>query len=70
MKWETNHIGLATLAPVERYINAMCFFRTEDRRRDRSIDEAARLQRRQQHQMQQQVLERLQAISPPLQPLA
>jgi hypothetical protein len=51
-------------------MSLMCFFRTKDRKRDRSIDEAARLQRRQQQQMQQQVLAKLQTLSAPLQPLA
>ena len=48
----------------------MSFFKTRDRQRDRSIDEAARLVRRQQQQRQHQILAQLQTLNPPLQPLA
>ena len=34
------------------------FFRTEERRKDRSVDQGARAQRRQQLQAQQQLLDR------------
>ncbi|MDT9600999.1 hypothetical protein RQX22_18755 [Sphingosinicella sp. GR2756] len=49
----------------------MSFFRTMDRKRDRSIGDAARLQRRQQQQMQQQLIEQQQQqrSTAPLQPM-
>jgi hypothetical protein len=46
------------------------FFRTEDRRKDRSVDQSARAQRRQQLQAQQQILERERAAASGLHPAA
>ena len=42
----------------------MSFFRTKERSGDRSVGESARAQRRQQLQMQQQMLEREKAAHP------
>jgi hypothetical protein len=46
------------------------FFRTEDRRKDRSVDQGARAQRRQQLQAQQQILNREKAAILDAQPAA
>jgi len=46
------------------------FFRTEDRRKDRSVDQGARAQRRQQLQAQQQILNREKAAVSDAQPAA
>ena len=46
------------------------FFRTEDRRKDRSVDQGARAQRRQQLQAQQQILNREKAAVAEAQPAA
>ncbi len=46
------------------------FFRTEDRRKDRSVDQGARAQRRLQLQAQQQILNREKAAATAPQPAA
>jgi hypothetical protein len=46
------------------------FFRTEDKRKDRSVDQGARAQRRQQLQAQQQILDRERTAALEAQPAA